>query len=204
MSCDRLYDEYKTKMQKIADLKYASAVLQWDQETYIPKKGNEYRARQIATLSEVTHRYFTEENFGSLLNELAATEGLNSKEKRNILLTLEDYNKSKKLTADFVRQMSETIHKGFHAWIGFRLDLALLVVLLIVLFVVLFGRLCRTSGRNADEQRGDEQAAEQGRPSSLKTAARSSQGHRRSPLTCRLSRDGSGNAVMRLTGLSHR
>jgi carboxypeptidase Taq len=36
MSSAELYTDYKTKMQKIADVKYASAVLQWDQETYLP------------------------------------------------------------------------------------------------------------------------------------------------------------------------
>ncbi|MFM2327870.1 MAG: hypothetical protein RIR31_2072, partial [Bacteroidota bacterium] len=55
-----LYNEYKTKMQKIADVKYASAVLQWDQETYLPKKGNDCRGTQIATLSEIAHQLFTD------------------------------------------------------------------------------------------------------------------------------------------------
>ncbi|MEI9955533.1 MAG: hypothetical protein WDM90_04300 [Ferruginibacter sp.] len=32
MNTTELYKEYQTKMQKIADVKYASAVLQWDQE----------------------------------------------------------------------------------------------------------------------------------------------------------------------------
>ena len=35
------YTQYKNVLQKIADIKYASAVLQWDQETYLPKNGNE-------------------------------------------------------------------------------------------------------------------------------------------------------------------
>lgn len=56
-----LYEAYKTKMQKIADVKYASAVLQWDQETYLPPKGNETRGRQIVTLSEIAHNLFTDE-----------------------------------------------------------------------------------------------------------------------------------------------
>ena len=115
-----LYNEYKTKMQKIADVKYASAVLQWDQETYLPKKGNDCRGTQIATLSEIAHQLFTDEKIGDLLNELIVTDNLSDKQKRNVQLSLEDYTKASKLTSHFVRQMSETVNKSFHAWIQAR------------------------------------------------------------------------------------
>jgi carboxypeptidase Taq len=115
-----LYSQYKTTLQKIADIKYASAVLQWDQETYLPKNGNDARGRQIATLNELAHEQFTDTKFGALLNELSAQENLTDKEKRNVQLSLEDFNKNKKLPSTFVRQMSEAINKSFHAWIQAR------------------------------------------------------------------------------------
>lgn len=114
------YNQYKTTLQKIADIKYASAVLQWDQETYLPKNGNDARGRQIATLNELAHEKFTDEKFGELLNELSAQENLSDKEKRNVQLSLEDFNKNKKLPSTFVRQMSEAVNKSFHAWIQAR------------------------------------------------------------------------------------
>jgi len=120
MNSTELYNNYKTKMQKIADVKYASAVLQWDQETYLPPKGSSIRGRQIATLSEVAHQQFTDDNTGSLLNELNAKTDLNDREKKNVQLSLEDYNKNKKLTSEFVRKMSEQVNKSFHAWIQAR------------------------------------------------------------------------------------
>jgi len=120
MNTNELYKEYQTKMQKIADVKYASAVLQWDQETYLPPKGNAFRGRQIATLSEMAHEQFTNEKVGALLNELAGKDGLSDKEKKNVQLSLEDYNKANKFTSDFVRKMSESTNKSFHAWIQAR------------------------------------------------------------------------------------
>ena len=114
------YNQYKTMLQKIADVKYASAVLQWDQETYLPKHGNAGRGRQIATLNELAHEQFTDSKLGDLMNELIITNELSDKEKRNVTLSLEDYNKSKKLPSAFVRQMSETVNKSFHAWIQAR------------------------------------------------------------------------------------
>ena len=122
MKTEELYDEYKTKMQKIADVKYASAVLQWDQETYLPPKGNEFRGRQIATLTEIAHQQFTDEKIGALLNELMSKDDLSDKEKRNVQLSLEDFNKANKFTSHFVRQMSETVNKSFHAWIQAKKD----------------------------------------------------------------------------------
>ncbi len=115
-----LYKEYKDRLQKIADVKYASAVLQWDQETYLPPKGNDIRGRQIATLSEIAHKQFTDEKLGNLLNDLLAKDGLTHEQKRNVALSLEDYNRNKKLPTDFVRKMSETVNKSFHSWIGAR------------------------------------------------------------------------------------
>jgi carboxypeptidase Taq len=122
MNAGELYADYKTKMQKIADVKYAAAVLQWDQETYLPIKGNNTRGRQLATLSELAHQQFTTGAMGSLLTELNSTEDLGSNEKRNVQLSLEDYNRNKKLSSDFVRKMSETVTIAYHAWVQARTD----------------------------------------------------------------------------------
>jgi carboxypeptidase Taq len=111
------YNQYKLALQKIADIKYASAVLQWDQETYLPKNGNNARGRQIATLNELAHEQFTESNFGDLMKALLFSNLITEHQKRNVALSLEDYNKSKKLPSSFVRKMSEAVNKSFHAWI---------------------------------------------------------------------------------------
>ena len=114
------YTQYKSALQKIADIKYASAVLQWDQETYLPKNGNDARGRQIATLNELAHEQFTDRKLGDLMTELISANQLSNNEKRNVTLSLEDYNKSKKLPSAFVRKMSEAVNKSFHAWIQAR------------------------------------------------------------------------------------
>lgn len=120
MSTADLYSDYKTKMQKIADVKYASAVLQWDQETYLPPKGNDFRGRQIATLTEIAHEQFVDDKLGALLNELLSTDGLSIHEKRNVQISLEDYNRNKKIPPEFVRKMSEVVTRSYHAWVKAR------------------------------------------------------------------------------------
>src|SRR5450755_2480056 len=103
-----LYSEYKRYMHKIADVKNASAVLQWDQETYLPAKGAAARGQQIATLSETAHEWLTSPAFGNLLTELNTRDGLAEDERRNIALSLEDYTKQKKFSPEFIRLLSET------------------------------------------------------------------------------------------------
>jgi carboxypeptidase Taq len=115
-----LYAEYQERMSKIADIRYASAVLQWDQETYLPLKGANFRGQQIATLSEIAHKYFTDETLGSLLQTILSKNNLAQKDKRNVELTWEDYTKQKKFTSEFVRQLSETVSKCFHSWMEAR------------------------------------------------------------------------------------
>ncbi len=78
-------------MRKLADVKAALALMQWDQETYLPAKGTEFRAQQVATLSEMAHEMATAEKLGSLLESLEGSSGLSETEKKNISLNREDY-----------------------------------------------------------------------------------------------------------------
>jgi carboxypeptidase Taq len=119
-STQALYQQYRSTLQRIADVKYAAAVLQWDQETYLPSKGAAARGRQIATLTELAHQQFTDEALGNLLRELSGRGDLEDGQRRNLALSLEDYEKSKKLPASFVRRMSEAVNVAFHEWIQAR------------------------------------------------------------------------------------
>lgn len=115
-----LYEQYKNSIQKIADIKYASAVLQWDQETYLPPKSADFRNKQITTLSELAHEAFINNKTGSLLNELAGREDLTDRQKRNVDLTLTDYTRAIKLPTGFVSKLSNAVSRSYHSWIGAR------------------------------------------------------------------------------------
>jgi carboxypeptidase Taq len=103
-------------MRRLTDLRSALALMQWDQETYMPPKGAGFRAQQVATLSEMAHELATSEKLGALLESLEHASGLNEKEKKNISRTREDFDKQKKYPPAFVRKMSETVSKSFNAW----------------------------------------------------------------------------------------
>lgn len=115
-----LYEEYQKKMRLIADVRNASAVMQWDQETYLPPKGAHFRGQQISTLSEISHRLFSEDDLGSILKELLGRDDLSIGQKRNVELTYEDYVKNKKFSSAFIRALSEQVNRAFHSWIEAR------------------------------------------------------------------------------------
>jgi carboxypeptidase Taq len=115
-----LYEEYKQRMRRIADVRQASAVLQWDQETYLPHNGAEFRGQQISTLHEISHDLFADEKLGEILQTLSTASDLNEDQRKNAVLTLEDFNKNKKYSSEFVRKLSDQINKTFHSWIEAR------------------------------------------------------------------------------------
>ncbi len=115
-----LYRQYKASLQRIADIKYAAALLQWDQETYMPVKSASSRAQQIATLAELAHSMFTDRKTGDLLKKLNERTDLTELQKSNVELSLYDYNKGEKLPPAFVRELSEATSAGYQSWIEAR------------------------------------------------------------------------------------
>jgi carboxypeptidase Taq len=110
------YEKYCEALRKIADVNYASAVLQWDQEVNMPEAGAEARARQLATLSGISHELSVEQELGDWLATLNQDAALHEKQRRNVKESLRNYTDRKKYTTDFVVEMSKTISESFQAW----------------------------------------------------------------------------------------
>ncbi|MEP7169797.1 MAG: carboxypeptidase M32, partial [Bacteroidota bacterium] len=110
------YEKYKEHQQKIADVNYSSAVLQWDQEVYMPEEGAKYRAQQLSTLSGIVHELSTSDELGKLLNELNNDATLSEKEKANVKESHRYYTEQKKYSTEFVIKLTQTISESFQAW----------------------------------------------------------------------------------------
>jgi carboxypeptidase Taq len=119
-SSNSLYQQYVDQMQRVADLRYAAAVLQWDQETYMPAKGAEARARQLATLSETAHEWATATSFEQLVGELQQRGDLDAKQQKNVSLSYEEIARRQKLSSAFVRRSSEAVSRAFNSWMAAR------------------------------------------------------------------------------------
>lgn len=119
-SSQDLYTDFTDRMQKIADVKYSAALLQWDQETYLPQKGAAFRGRQLATLTQIAHEWTIDPSLGQLLEDLNSRGDLEAGQHRNVELSLEDFNKQKKFTPAFIRRLSEATSRSFHSWLQAR------------------------------------------------------------------------------------
>ncbi|HEX7264956.1 MAG TPA: carboxypeptidase M32 [Candidatus Dormibacteraeota bacterium] len=113
----------KAILAEVMDLQRAGAVLDWDQETYMPPGGVENRAEQASTLSEVAHRRFTSEEVGRLLDEAeagAAKLPFDSDEASLVRVTRRDYEQDRKLPAELVAEISRASSTSRPHWIKAR------------------------------------------------------------------------------------
>jgi Zn-dependent M32 family carboxypeptidase len=68
------FSQLKSLLAEIEDLHAAAALLYWDQTIYMPPKGIEARARQLATLDRIAHEKFTDGTIADLLEALTTYE----------------------------------------------------------------------------------------------------------------------------------
>lgn len=111
------YLQYVNQLQKIQDINSSIALLHWDNEVNASPKGVQFRGQQIATLSATAHEWLTSKELGKLLETLHKNRHqLSENESKNVSLSLELYNKEKKLPVDFITSFSKAQTNAFHAW----------------------------------------------------------------------------------------
>ena len=94
-------------LAEVTDLSRGAAVLEWDQETYMPRGGVAARSDQLATLLRLSHVRFTADEVGRLLGELEdETSNLpfDSYEASLVRVTRRDYEQERKLPPDLVAE----------------------------------------------------------------------------------------------------
>ena len=108
-------------------LEKAAAVLQWDQETYLPEKGVEDRSEQLALLGGIIHERFTSPETGSLLADLGSTEDnpwgdelLADLDRDFLKVIFRKYSRAAKLPRDFVIATAKAEGLSHAAWVKAR------------------------------------------------------------------------------------
>lgn len=113
-------DQLQERYGEVLDLNSAIALLHWDQEVYMPPKGATARGRQLATLSALSHRMFTDAQVGKLLKELEGDDTLAGDARLSVSETRHDYDLATKLPESFVSAMAEEQSKAYQAWTSAR------------------------------------------------------------------------------------
>ena len=119
------FEQFKTLVREVSDIESASAVLYWDQSTYMPPGGAAARGRQRATLDRIAHEKLTAPMMGELLEALrpfAAEHPDDSDEAALIRVTRRDYEKATRVPSRFVAERSAHSAASYAAWVKARPD----------------------------------------------------------------------------------
>ena len=65
------FDELKTRLAEIHDLRRSLEMLFWDQTVMMPPGGGPVRGQQLTTLDRIAHEKFVSDEIGVLLGDLA-------------------------------------------------------------------------------------------------------------------------------------
>ena len=111
--------ELRARLLEISDLGYSSAVLGWDQATYMPSAGAAARGRQRALLSRLAHERMTDPALGRLLDELepyARSLPADHDDACLFRVVRRDFEHAVKVPADFVAKRADLGARSYDAW----------------------------------------------------------------------------------------
>jgi carboxypeptidase Taq len=120
------YDSFLRRIQELADLSHAASLMSWDQETYMPPRGTEMRARAQGTLAGLYHEKLTDAELVALVRDLQGEE-LSGDAAVNLRETARDQQRALKIPGELVVEMTQTASLAHEAWVEARqkIDFAL-------------------------------------------------------------------------------
>lgn len=119
MTMESKLAELKTRLMECYDLDMISAVLNWDQSTYMPAGGAAARGRQMALIGRLSQEKFTDPAIGRLLDDLQPyAESLppDSDDAALIRVTRRDYERMTKVPPEFMARFIAHTSDSYQAW----------------------------------------------------------------------------------------
>ena len=113
----------KLAVGEVVDLQRAAALLEWDEQVYMPPGGAPAHGEMVATIRKTAHEKLTSDDVGRLIDELEPTLASldpDSDEHRIISVTARDYHKAACVPSAFVAELAQTVSTAQHAWIAAR------------------------------------------------------------------------------------
>ncbi|HTX91674.1 MAG TPA: carboxypeptidase M32 [Anaerolineales bacterium] len=120
---DEKLQRLKVILAEAADLYNASALLGWDQQTYMPPGGAEGRGYQLGTLGRLAHERMTSPELGQVLEDLkpyAAGLDPDSDDARLIKVAARNYEKGTRVPSGHVVEFAQATTLGQQAWMEAR------------------------------------------------------------------------------------
>lgn len=113
-------DALKQRLMDVNALQAATAVMDWDQQTYMPKEGSAARGEHVGRLSRMAHEIFTSDQTASLIQ--TAKSNLNGEMDDQALLRVvtRDFDLATKLPADLVAEKVKLGSDSQDVWVEAR------------------------------------------------------------------------------------
>ena len=110
------YSAYLIKMKELAELTGISSLLSWDQEIYLPSKGGEFRAQQLALINGLMHEKATDPSLISAIDNSILQNETSDIQKLNLVISKKDIERKNKLNRNHIEESTLLISKSFEAW----------------------------------------------------------------------------------------
>ena len=120
---EKTYKTLTDLANEIAYFESASALLDWDQQTHLPKSGADFRAAQLAYFAGEIHQRRTSPKLLDWMNELIESPDFAqapTELKTNVSVLKREHEKSSKIPNDLVKAMAQASAQGHQYWLDAR------------------------------------------------------------------------------------
>lgn len=108
--------KYIDILTELAKLNSAVALLSWDEETHMPKKGLGLRAETVGKLSRMAFELATGDELGRCIEELEGRDDLPEKEAASVRVVGKEYRRNKAVPPDLFEEFTIAQSKSQAAW----------------------------------------------------------------------------------------
>lgn len=109
------YEELMTRVTDVGRLHSIEALLDWDQETYMPGDGVAARAEQAALIAAIAHDRLVSDKTRSLLDRAVASDG-DFVAETNLRETRRAFDRAARIPTDLVKEIARTSSLAKDAW----------------------------------------------------------------------------------------
>jgi carboxypeptidase Taq len=111
------FDALKTRLEDVNALRAAIGIMDWDQQTYMPRGGAGARAEHVGILSRLAHELFTAEETANLLSKAKADD---EDQAATLRVVKRDLDLATKIPTDLVAEKSRLAAIAHEEWVEAR------------------------------------------------------------------------------------
>ncbi len=115
-------DQLKERLYEVNALNAASALMDWDQQCYMPRGAAEARAEQGAVLSKMAHEIFVSDETQAILEKAGSEVDPSSEEGALVRVVKRDMDQRTKLPVELVTELSRHGAIGHEVWVEARAE----------------------------------------------------------------------------------